>query len=232
MIEEEIVEGSEGRSVNSGSDMSEEEGGNASHPRHLQHGSGERSDENRLRSSIDALSSNDVDTNAVAAAANGGVVVTTTGLDGSSVNGDANTALRSNHRRRRHRHRGREETLNEDDLDDDDEDEEDMELDDEEDEINEDNEIVEDEGDEDEDENGDDDDDEDDDEDEEEENEEDDDEDEDAASEYYDAYNQMLDFINDDAGENGEEDDFLAHIENLWQNNGNSNHIVLGHQLG
>ena len=45
-------------------------------------------------------------------------------------------------------------------------------------------------------------------------------------------YNQMLDFINDDVGENGEEDDFLAQIENLWQNNGNSNHIVLGHQLG
>jgi len=43
----------------------------------------------------------------------------------------------------------------------------------------------------------------------------------------------MLDFIDEDNGENGEEDDLLTHIENLWQNQGGSgsNHIVLGHQL-
>ncbi len=43
----------------------------------------------------------------------------------------------------------------------------------------------------------------------------------------------MLDFIDEDNGENGEEDDLLTHIENLWQNQGGNgaNHIVLGHQL-
>jgi hypothetical protein len=57
----------------------------------------------------------------------------------------------------------------------------------------------------------------------------------------------MLDFINDD-NENGaghlagqipaDEEDFISHIENLWQTHGaagagsGANHIVLGHQLG
>ena len=68
---------------------------------------------------------------------------------------------------------------------------------------------------------------------EDEEDEENEEDEEDAASEYYDAYNQMLDFIDDDNGEAGEEDDLLTHIENLWQNHGGNtnNHIVLGHQL-
>ena len=80
-----------------------------------------------------------------------------------------------------------------------------------------------------------------------------DEEEEEAASEYFDAYNDMLDFINEDAGrgvdagDTNDDDDFLTHFETLWHGgnhhggNGHglgpirtdgAHHIVLGHQLG
>jgi hypothetical protein len=222
VIDEEIVEGSDGRSAES--DVSEDE----AHARETANRIASADELNRNNNEIAHSDGGVIDTTAVAA--NGGVV--TTSVDAAN----ADSAPRS--RRRRHRHRGGRDDLDEndeddeDDEEDDDDDEEDMDLDegdddeieDDENEIIDENEEEEDE----EDENGDD---EDEDE-EEEEDEEENDEDEDGASEYYDAYNQMFELMNEDTGDNGEEEDFMAHIENLWQNNASTNHIVLGHQLG
>ena len=203
--DEDIVEGSDGRSAES--DLSEDEA-----QANARHATGDTNGAPGEITNTEAGTITDPNV-----AANGGVVMTT--IDSGEV--------ATRHHRRRHRHHrvGEGEENNDDDDDDDeDEDEEDMELDDEENDMDDENEIIEDEEEADEDEEGDD--------EEDEEDEDDGDEDEDAASEYYDAYNQMLDFIEEDQAEGGDDEDFLTHIENLWQSHtNNANHIVLGHQV-
>jgi hypothetical protein len=109
------------------------------------------------------------------------------------------------------------------------EEDEDMEL------VDDEEEIIENEDDEDEDDEDDDDDaidenenDDDDEDDEDDDDDDDDDEEHDDTSEYYDAYNEMLDFMNDD--NDNDTDDILMHLEDLWQNPGHR--FVLGQGIG